>query len=109
MRGDRFGSAMRRVGKATGSRECAPDDRLRVPTIEVATLDGGHGAHAPLPTLRNCDSVTPSLRATGAMTAEVALDETVQPYIVSDIAITSRASSFARSDSTSPTFMSSTR
>jgi hypothetical protein len=21
------------VGKATGSRECAPDDRLRVPTI----------------------------------------------------------------------------
>jgi hypothetical protein len=25
--------AVRRVGKATGSRECAPDDRLRVPTI----------------------------------------------------------------------------
>src|SRR6266536_1358809 len=23
---------LRRVGKATGSRECAPDDRLRVPT-----------------------------------------------------------------------------
>jgi hypothetical protein len=23
----------RRVGKANGSRECAPDDRLRVPTI----------------------------------------------------------------------------
>src|SRR5439155_17446852 len=23
----------RRVGKATGSRECAPDDKLRVPTI----------------------------------------------------------------------------
>jgi hypothetical protein len=23
----------RRVGKANGSRECAPDDKLRVPTI----------------------------------------------------------------------------
>jgi hypothetical protein len=23
----------RRVGKATGSRECAPDDKLRVPTM----------------------------------------------------------------------------
>jgi hypothetical protein len=25
-----------RVGKATGSRECAPDDRLRVPTFPSA-------------------------------------------------------------------------
>ena len=34
-----------RVGKATGSRECAPDDKLRVPTIQHTTwLDGGHGA-----------------------------------------------------------------
>ena len=34
-----------RVGKATGSRECAPDDRLRVPTnYETAGCDGGHGA-----------------------------------------------------------------
>src|ERR1700682_3498602 len=38
-----------RVGKATGSRECAPDDRLRVPTMP---RDGEHGAIAPLPTLR---------------------------------------------------------
>jgi hypothetical protein len=27
------------VGKATGSRECAPDDRLRVPTIGSAASD----------------------------------------------------------------------
>jgi hypothetical protein len=41
------------VGKATGSRECAPDDKLRVPTIQQPTLHrGGHGARAPLPTLR---------------------------------------------------------
>src|SRR6266852_4591456 len=34
-----------RVGKANGSRECAPDDKLRVPTIQHTTwLDGGHGA-----------------------------------------------------------------
>src|SRR4051812_30169949 len=26
----------RRVGKATGSRECAPDDRLRVPTMPIS-------------------------------------------------------------------------
>ncbi len=42
----------RRVGKANGSRECAPDDRLRVPTIasNTGSLDhGGHGASAPLP------------------------------------------------------------
>ncbi|SIO08725.1 hypothetical protein SAMN05443247_01887 [Bradyrhizobium erythrophlei] len=25
--------SLRRVGKATGSRQCAPDDRLRVPTV----------------------------------------------------------------------------
>jgi hypothetical protein len=42
----------RRVGKANGSRERAPDDRLRVPTIASRALDGGHGARAPLPTLR---------------------------------------------------------
>jgi hypothetical protein len=41
----------RRVGKANGSRECAPDDKLRVPTIQREHLDGGHGASAPLPTL----------------------------------------------------------
>jgi hypothetical protein len=34
----------RRVGKANGSRERAPDDKLRVPTIKTAT---GHGARAP--------------------------------------------------------------
>ena len=34
-----------RVGKANGSRERAPDDRLRVPTKSVPPLDiGGHGA-----------------------------------------------------------------
>jgi hypothetical protein len=33
------------VGKANGSRECAPDDKLRVPTI---FKKGGHGASAPL-------------------------------------------------------------
>jgi hypothetical protein len=41
---------VRRVGKANGSRERAPDDRLRVPTFASTTLDGGHGAYAPLPT-----------------------------------------------------------
>ena len=30
---------IRRVGKATGSRECAPDDKLRVPTIHVVIND----------------------------------------------------------------------
>src|SRR5260370_11271262 len=36
----------RRVGKANGSRERAPDDKLRVPTIRDndRLLDGGHGA-----------------------------------------------------------------
>jgi hypothetical protein len=29
----------RRVGKANGSRECAPDDRLRVPTIQDEAVD----------------------------------------------------------------------
>jgi hypothetical protein len=33
-----------RVGKTTGSRERAPDDRLRVPTDNGGNLDGGHGA-----------------------------------------------------------------
>ena len=32
------------MGKANGSRERAPDDRLRVPT-NIA--NGGHGARAP--------------------------------------------------------------
>jgi hypothetical protein len=32
------------VGKANGSRECAPDDKLRVPTI--VKQNGGHGASA---------------------------------------------------------------
>jgi hypothetical protein len=31
-------------GKATGSRERAPDDRLRVPTIRRSLKDDGHGA-----------------------------------------------------------------
>ena len=36
------------MGKATGSRECAPDDRLRVPTIlDIRMLDGGHAALCP--------------------------------------------------------------
>src|SRR6202790_5676168 len=35
----------RRVGRANGSRECAPDDELNVPTIQdSAWRDGGHGA-----------------------------------------------------------------
>jgi hypothetical protein len=34
-----------RVGKANGSRECAPDDKLRVPTIfSYDVKSGGHGA-----------------------------------------------------------------
>jgi hypothetical protein len=34
------------MGKANGSRECAPDDRLRVPTVsdDDSQRDGGHGA-----------------------------------------------------------------
>ncbi len=32
------------MGKANGSRERAPDDRLRVPTIAGGMLDGGHVA-----------------------------------------------------------------
>ena len=34
------------MGKANGSRQCAPDDRLRVPTThdEGFVMDGGHGA-----------------------------------------------------------------
>jgi hypothetical protein len=43
------------VGKANGSRECVPDDRLRVLTIaqHAPGQDGGHGPSAPLPTLRS--------------------------------------------------------
>jgi hypothetical protein len=45
--------SQRRVGKANGSRERAPDDRLRVPTTKVTlSRDGGHGANAPLPILQ---------------------------------------------------------
>jgi hypothetical protein len=40
---------LRRVGEANGSRERAPDDKLRAPTT---TCNGGHGTRAPLPTLR---------------------------------------------------------
>src|SRR5882724_10404953 len=41
------------MGKANGSRECAPDGKLRVPTrLWVSRMNGGHGADAPLPTLR---------------------------------------------------------
>jgi hypothetical protein len=43
---------MRRVGKANGSRERAPDDRLRVPTIHLAIKMVGTAQRAPLPTLR---------------------------------------------------------
>jgi len=42
---------MRRVGKATGSRECAPDGRLRVPTIYPRRLKNWWARFA-LPTLR---------------------------------------------------------
>jgi hypothetical protein len=42
------------VGKANGSRECAPDDRLRVPTIDanefgemVGTLRFAHPTNHP--------------------------------------------------------------
>ena len=44
----------RRVGKANGSRGCAPDDGLRVPTDQSrGSIDGGHVACAALPTRRN--------------------------------------------------------
>ena len=40
--------------KPTGRAKCAPDDKLRVPTIlHGARSIGGHGASAPLPTLRS--------------------------------------------------------
>ena len=47
------------MGKANGSRECAPENRLRVPTIQDDDLeiDGGHGAIAPLPTLVIAQSI----------------------------------------------------
>ena len=44
----------RRVGKANGSRECAPDDRLRAPTITSNYRWGV--AYAPLPTLRSYEA-----------------------------------------------------
>src|SRR5436190_17456265 len=40
-------AAIRRVGKANGSRECAPDDRLRVPTFTCRASNGGHAALSP--------------------------------------------------------------
>jgi cytochrome c oxidase assembly protein subunit 15 len=40
----------RRVGKAVGPRECAPDERAY---HGAEIKDGGHGASAPLPTLRS--------------------------------------------------------
>jgi hypothetical protein len=52
---ERASCKVRRVGKANGSRERAPDDRLRVPTSQSlihCLNNGGHGASAPLPTLR---------------------------------------------------------
>src|SRR3954447_26827485 len=40
--------------KPTGRAKCAPDDKLRVPTISHGARNiGGHGARAPLPTLRS--------------------------------------------------------
>jgi len=57
-----------RVGKANGSRECAPDDRLRVPTIQNAAADRWWArrkrafAHPTNPALRYAASLT-SLRA----------------------------------------------
>jgi hypothetical protein len=57
---------MRRVGKANGSRERAPDDRLRVPTIqdnELAMKMVGTARSAPLPTLRAYSAGLPSAAA----------------------------------------------
>jgi hypothetical protein len=49
----------RRVGKANGSCECAPDDKLRVPTT---TLRGGHGAKCAFahPHMRAFESSVPT-------------------------------------------------
>jgi hypothetical protein len=44
-----------RVGKANGSRECAPDDRLRVPTILTTDSIGGHGAKSAFSQPTNSD------------------------------------------------------
>src|SRR5579859_4238606 len=44
--------------KPTGPREARPDDRLRVPTTFSAANVGGHGAIAPLPTLRTFAGTT---------------------------------------------------
>jgi secondary thiamine-phosphate synthase enzyme len=40
------GRKLRRVGKANGSRGCAPADKLRVPTKVFNTRIGGHGEDA---------------------------------------------------------------
>jgi hypothetical protein len=40
------------VGKANGSRECAPDGAPTIQREDVRSKNGGHGARAPLPTLR---------------------------------------------------------
>ena len=54
---------VRRVGKATGSRECAPDDRLRVPTIRAAF----HGEMVGTAQLRLCPPYgSPTARYTSA-------------------------------------------
>jgi len=44
------------VGKATGSRECARDDRLRVPTIASDVPDSGHGAKRAFAHTRHMDA-----------------------------------------------------
>jgi len=36
------------VGKANGSRECAPDDRLRVPTVQSTFLNDAAGLPQPI-------------------------------------------------------------
>jgi hypothetical protein len=41
------------VGKANGSRECAPDDKLRVPTITRHDRAAGTARTAPLLTLQS--------------------------------------------------------
>ncbi|HEV7881351.1 COX15/CtaA family protein [Bradyrhizobium sp.] len=44
------GQSSRRVDKAVGSHECAPDERAH---HRAEIENGGHGASVPLPTLRN--------------------------------------------------------
>src|SRR3981189_616407 len=64
----------RSVGKATGSRERAPDDRLRVPTIQDSGpgIDGGN--HFAFTILRQCRHAAPSsfALAPGVRNAECA-------------------------------------